>query len=177
MVYEDIFSVARQPAATLMPRTLHWHREAVATVKYSQDGKLKSYLYLVYIFTDKTRQLPHFWWLRNHSSLMAAHYWKEAILASFDCRNRPSHRLSIRHFLCHSACRQLRHGIVYYRVEADSQLCRSAVSNRPPHGVGKDHDTSSRHSSPHPQGPAPACCTRFISSLVETFPTDLRYHN
>ena len=40
MIYEDVFSSTRPSAVALTPRTLHWHREAVASLKWSLDGKL-----------------------------------------------------------------------------------------------------------------------------------------
>jgi NET1-associated nuclear protein 1 (U3 small nucleolar RNA-associated protein 17) len=39
MVYEDVFSTSRPTGVSLMPRILHWHREAVASLKWSQDGE------------------------------------------------------------------------------------------------------------------------------------------
>lgn len=39
LVYEDIFSANRPADASLTPRTMHWHREPVSTVKWSRDGK------------------------------------------------------------------------------------------------------------------------------------------
>lgn len=51
------------------PRKLHWHRRAVHTVKYSQDGKSHS---VKLQLADQPRQLYHFWWLRDRDCLVAA---------------------------------------------------------------------------------------------------------
>jgi len=42
MLYDDLFSTSRPADAPLMPRILHWHREAVASVEWSRDGKHKT---------------------------------------------------------------------------------------------------------------------------------------
>lgn len=66
MVYEDLFSrVGAADAASLMPRILHWHREAVASLKWSQDGSYiisggrETTLVLWQLETGKKQFLPH----------------------------------------------------------------------------------------------------------------------
>jgi len=53
-VYEDLLnnlvqseraSKASEPAADLKPRILHWHRQAVGTVRWSLDGMATDLLY------------------------------------------------------------------------------------------------------------------------------------
>lgn len=39
LIYEDVFSATRPDGVSLTPRTLHWHREPVGSVKWSHDGK------------------------------------------------------------------------------------------------------------------------------------------
>lgn len=65
MVYEDVFSATKPPGQSLMPRTLHWHREAVASLKWSLDanylvsGGRETTLVLWQLATGKTQFLPH----------------------------------------------------------------------------------------------------------------------
>lgn len=61
-------------AESLRPKRLHWHRDAVGSVKWSLDGK---YPHILYVCTaiDMCRQLHHLWWRRKCSHTLAACYW------------------------------------------------------------------------------------------------------
>ena len=58
------------PGFKLMPRKLHWHREAVHTVKWSLDGKLR--FGMTRHSTNKPRKLYYIWWYGDSSGSLAA---------------------------------------------------------------------------------------------------------
>ena len=63
MLYDDLFSTSRPADAAFIPRILHWHRQAVASVKWSRDGKHKIPCSAsLSSYTNRIRQLPHLWW-------------------------------------------------------------------------------------------------------------------
>jgi NET1-associated nuclear protein 1 (U3 small nucleolar RNA-associated protein 17) len=63
-LYENVYP-SDKSAESLTPRTLHWHREAVATVKWSKDGSYlisggrETVLVLWQLATGKKQFLPH----------------------------------------------------------------------------------------------------------------------
>ncbi|KAG9555631.1 WD40 repeat-like protein, partial [Aureobasidium melanogenum] len=63
-LYENVYP-SNKNAESLTPRTLHWHREAVATVKWSKDGNYlisggrETVLVLWQLSTGKKQFLPH----------------------------------------------------------------------------------------------------------------------
>ncbi|KAL1301787.1 hypothetical protein AAFC00_005982 [Neodothiora populina] len=65
MLYEDVFATTRPAAISLTPRVLHWHREAVASLKWSKDGNYlisggrETTLVLWQLATGKKQFLPH----------------------------------------------------------------------------------------------------------------------
>lgn len=64
-LYENIFSTDKTSEQSFTPRTLHWHREAVASVKWSRDGNYlisggkETVLVLWQLATGKKQFLPH----------------------------------------------------------------------------------------------------------------------
>ena len=64
-LYDDISSVSGQTPQLPPPRILHWHREAVSSVKFSQDGSYlisggkETVLVLWQLQTSKEQFLPH----------------------------------------------------------------------------------------------------------------------
>ena len=61
-------------AESLRPKRLHWHRDAVGSVKWSLDGKRPRVLCLC-TATDVYRQLRYLWWRRECPHTVAACYW------------------------------------------------------------------------------------------------------
>ncbi|KAH0163582.1 WD40 repeat-like protein, partial [Aureobasidium melanogenum] len=63
-LYENVYP-SNKNAESLTPRTLHWHREAVATVKWSKDGNYlisggrETVLVLWQLSTGKKQFIPH----------------------------------------------------------------------------------------------------------------------
>ena len=64
-LYDDISSVSGRKSQLPPPRILHWHREAVSSVKFSQDGSYlisggkETVLVLWQLQTSKKQYLPH----------------------------------------------------------------------------------------------------------------------
>lgn len=64
-LYENVFPSDKSADLSLTPRTLHWHREAVASVKWSKDGNYlisggrETVLVLWQLATGKKQFLPH----------------------------------------------------------------------------------------------------------------------
>lgn len=85
-VYNDLLSnlpgdgSGSSKAGPIQPRKYHWHRRAVHSVKWSEDGKHLFHLAQtgsrMGILTGNDRQLPHFWRLRGRSCSLAAGHRK-----------------------------------------------------------------------------------------------------
>jgi NET1-associated nuclear protein 1 (U3 small nucleolar RNA-associated protein 17) len=90
-------------ADSLRPKRLHWHREAVGSVKWSLDGKQYTCGGYCRMLTSY-RQLSHLRWRRDCSYYLATGYWKASALApsysSHRERSRLSYRLVLRSLSC-----------------------------------------------------------------------------
>jgi NET1-associated nuclear protein 1 (U3 small nucleolar RNA-associated protein 17) len=65
-LFEDLLSVSAglDPSAdleSLKPKRLHWHREAVGSLKWSLDGRFSSFSLFAYSDPNFDRQLYHIW--------------------------------------------------------------------------------------------------------------------
>lgn len=124
-VYEDVLGKLirkerRGKSVTgqdLTPQRLHWHRNGVATTKWSLDGVYRALA--EWVAANMYRQLRDIWRSRNGSNPMATRDWtKTTITASFGCcRSRCG--LAFWLVLCYSTRRQLRYGSLHCRASTD----------------------------------------------------------
>ena len=79
-IYEDILRriVSKEHKSqegakdVLLPRKLHWHRNAVSAVKWSKDGMPPGSVWLQHLTLP--RKLRDIWWARNRADYLAARY-------------------------------------------------------------------------------------------------------
>jgi NET1-associated nuclear protein 1 (U3 small nucleolar RNA-associated protein 17) len=100
-------------AESLRPKRLHWHREAVGSVKWSLDGMLLL-MRLVDSLLTHYRQLYHLWWRRNCLDHLATSNRKTTAIAPFDCCDREHRRISLGLFVRLDSRQQLGHCAVDY---------------------------------------------------------------
>lgn len=91
LLYDNLLSLHHSVGdgaadASLTPSVLHWHREAVGSVKWSRDGMHLAYHIRKFRLTI-FRQLPHLRRYRDGPSYLANRNREEAVLASSHRRN------------------------------------------------------------------------------------------
>lgn len=100
----------------LRPKRLHWHREAVASVKWSRDGNS---LPLITDLTPLTarRQLFDLRRSRDCSCALAVIHWQTATFASLDCSDRKHCGVPFGCFILSQVGKQLGHRSINHRAE------------------------------------------------------------
>lgn len=95
-------------AESLRPKKLHWHRDAVGSVKWSLDGK-KSTHSCRFALANIHRQLCHLWRRRDRHHNLAARHWETTAPAASDSSDREHSRFALWFFIRHHAGKQLGH--------------------------------------------------------------------
>ena len=113
-VFEDILGKlmkaenprkAPEQPGDLTPMRLHWHREAVGSVKWSLGGMEQLYTTYDNFRLTCYRQLHNLRWKGNRSLDVATRNWETTNTTSSYVCDRQSHSVSVRHFLCRPSCR------------------------------------------------------------------------